>query len=98
MKQFLRLVQESCADGEDQLKQHDGQKDRHIDNDQPGNSIARVKLIPDVVCYGFKHFLKLGLFEDNVQRQLKAWQDYFKKLPPCFQCRANKNPDKAPPR
>ena len=69
MKQFFGRIQEYVAD---QLKQHDSQEDRHIDDDQPGNGISRLKLVPYVVCYGFKHLIKVGLFEDNVQRPEKA--------------------------
>ena len=69
MKQFLGRIQEYITN---QLEKHDSQEDRHIDDDQPGNGISRLKLVPYVVCYGFKHLIKVGLFEDNVQRPEKA--------------------------
>lgn len=49
---------ESGSQGEDQLHQHQGQKNSHIDNDQPGNRITGLKLIPDVIKDGTKHDTK----------------------------------------
>ncbi len=68
MKHFPGLIQETGADVYNQLKQDNDQEHSHIDYDQPGYSITRLKLISDIVCYGFKHVIKVGLFGDNIQR------------------------------
>jgi hypothetical protein len=52
------LIGKSLAHSEDELKEHGSEEYSHIDNDQSGDRIACLELVPDIVCYGFNHFLK----------------------------------------